>query len=1500
MLHRNDVSFRGAEAPREAIHGSLRRREGRATRGARRARSLPPNCSGLLAEEEGDSAESARAAEIVAAGGLARRGEGGGAASGISPRTCRSQSPRGRRKGGRSGGGYATNFGDENDSSATVGRSWWTTDGAPAADAASITASDADSGVSSVRLRNQHDGARSPWEGGAGRALVDVERRQSRSLDGSGRLRDAAAGRTAGGDGNSGRSAAFARRPPAAVATVESEAALQERAAATRAEKGATGGAGAIAREGASAGNVASAGNGASAITRDAGADVSGDVAASVQAERAEEEGRTEQAGNAECGEGGEGGGGERAAEPRWRDVRQGIGGCGKVLGARGLEGNTLCGGESRAPRDWEASETCSMVELWNPFYNDDVISIKCSSSSSSGSDSGAGSGDDNERKGRGKREKRGKRGKRGRKARSGNAAAATGDGGAVAAAAAEQPEAQPHAASQDYFPFDGFFQPRFDQLSSTDSSCSPDLVFSFHPPHPTAHSLPCSPLDPSSLLDCTPSLCAPPPFLTLSSEKRGSGGEGEGITGGLSAIEEGKEGTEAGAAASGATVAADTGNSAVTRSTLAATAAAREDEGAAAAAGSGSDSDSFLSDPFHRGVRLDDVLRQWDLSAAIHDDAQSNENEPSKVAAMCTGTATGTNQDEPVGSGMTVAKSGPSTDSPARLPKPSPSPAINTKTNNPSNMPPAATIATTSTGTTTATTTAATTTTTSINPRRRLTSTVIRGANHKHSHSQPPYSSSPSSTAIDSSLSPAATPPRTILGRSASLGSAGGSARLGVRGGVSTADAVAAAAAAAVAAASAAAAVLGGGGSMTNNLGTSAAAIGMAAVDSAGHLSTSCNAISGGRSAIESATRKGGEGMRQIENRGSVLQDVQEQQQLQPQQEKQQIQKEQKDGRQERLADVEIVKPAAKNMQKKTEKELPRKRRRNGEREEEEKVKGARRRRKEFMRPLGVKRKGVRVVVGPRRLELLKKWLLDVIADAQGKTAVVLGGAMGQGLLVLAAPKPLLPAVLRWLQQQGWVQWVAPRPRSRLHNRWASAVTQSGSSVSLDDDPGFRSPGSGSGGDGSEQQRSEFGVARPLWSAGITGVGQIVGIGDSGIDMQSCFFRDDAVPLPGPNHRKVVQYRVVNGDTVDELGHGTHVAGSVAGVCSQQQQAQQPQQGQQGAKGPENVDLYPGMAPDARIAFTDMGEGDVGYIMPPGDLGGGYYGQAMKAGALILSDSWASGVFAYDYMAQSVDRFTFNNPNFLPVVAAGNMGAVHRDAELPHSGGDPLRLTLPIMNISFVNQATYTPNPYLSPSPPVSISSPALAKNCLTVGATLGSVGSAPPLLATPFNLSLLAPSPSLLPSDRAWYPLLSHAFGATFQSGLWEFRNAQAAGAAAAVIVANDTLGYFPMAAPFGADPSITIPGGSVPQAVGAIIDAALRRGQPVQVSISPLAVSLAFRPDSMARFSSWGPTPDGRIKPDISAPGNEAGTAYARGGHMVSKEQPQPSPAIVLCYT
>ena len=47
-----------------------------------------------------------------------------------------------------------------------------------------------------------------------------------------------------------------------------------------------------------------------------------------------------------------------------------------------------------------------------------------------------------------------------------------------------------------------------------------------------------------------------------------------------------------------------------------------------------------------------------------------------------------------------------------------------------------------------------------------------------------------------------------------------------------------------------------------------------------------------------------------------------------------------------------------------------------------------------------------------------------------------------------------------------------------------------------------------------------------PLWSAGVRGLGEVVGIGDSGVDLDSCFFRDSSGAAAGPTHRKVVMYR--------------------------------------------------------------------------------------------------------------------------------------------------------------------------------------------------------------------------------------------------------------------------------------------------------------------------------------------------------------------------------------
>ena len=82
-----------------------------------------------------------------------------------------------------------------------------------------------------------------------------------------------------------------------------------------------------------------------------------------------------------------------------------------------------------------------------------------------------------------------------------------------------------------------------------------------------------------------------------------------------------------------------------------------------------------------------------------------------------------------------------------------------------------------------------------------------------------------------------------------------------------------------------------------------------------------------------------------------------------------------------------------------------------------------------------------------------------------------------------------------------------------------------------------------------------------PFWAHGITGKGQIVQVGDTGLDQYSCFFHDDdgvvattaKSDIPDSmttdlTKRKVVQYAAWVDEGDYRHGHGTHVSGSVAG----------------------------------------------------------------------------------------------------------------------------------------------------------------------------------------------------------------------------------------------------------------------------------------------------------------------------------------------------------------
>jgi hypothetical protein len=183
----------------------------------------------------------------------------------------------------------------------------------------------------------------------------------------------------------------------------------------------------------------------------------------------------------------------------------------------------------------------------------------------------------------------------------------------------------------------------------------------------------------------------------------------------------------------------------------------------------------------------------------------------------------------------------------------------------------------------------------------------------------------------------------------------------------------------------------------------------------------------------------------------------------------------------------------------------------------------------------------------------------------------------------------------------------------------------------------------------------------------GLTGEGEVVGIADTGIDASHPDF-------VGRIRRVVPHGRP--GDGSDPNGHGTHVAGTIAG------------------DGAASAGLLAGVAPRAEIFFQSLMDGN-------GELGGlpidiaDLFQEAYDADVRVHNNSW--GIFLnarYSGPSLQVDGFVEKHPDFLPVIAAGNDGSC-----LPglNAGGSGL--------VDFPSMAV-----------------PATAKNALVVGASRSS----------------------------------------------------------------------------------------------------------------------------------------------------------------------------------
>jgi serine protease AprX len=221
--------------------------------------------------------------------------------------------------------------------------------------------------------------------------------------------------------------------------------------------------------------------------------------------------------------------------------------------------------------------------------------------------------------------------------------------------------------------------------------------------------------------------------------------------------------------------------------------------------------------------------------------------------------------------------------------------------------------------------------------------------------------------------------------------------------------------------------------------------------------------------------------------------------------------------------------------------------------------------------------------------------------------------------------------------------------------------------------------------------------------SLGLTGQGEIVAVADTGLDTGYAKtvhpdFRDRVkaiqdFPLAGSLTPLVENPGGSDGPADLYSGHGTHVSGSVLG---------------NGALAITlGLDPIQGVAPEAELVFQAIEqtplwntEGILYFLSNHGQLppSHGLFGipddlqelfqAAYAEGARIHSNSWGGGQYgAYDAQCEDLDQFVWEHKDFLVLVAAGNDGV---DVNPP---GDGIDL--------------------------VSVTSPATAKNCLTVGAS-------------------------------------------------------------------------------------------------------------------------------------------------------------------------------------
>jgi subtilisin family serine protease len=176
------------------------------------------------------------------------------------------------------------------------------------------------------------------------------------------------------------------------------------------------------------------------------------------------------------------------------------------------------------------------------------------------------------------------------------------------------------------------------------------------------------------------------------------------------------------------------------------------------------------------------------------------------------------------------------------------------------------------------------------------------------------------------------------------------------------------------------------------------------------------------------------------------------------------------------------------------------------------------------------------------------------------------------------------------------------------------------------------------------DRSRRILGVDQARLQLGLDGAGQIVAVTDTGLDVQADVLANANPDFPAARVAGGFSPHDMNPTCTEQVwddhhGHGTHVAGSVLGS---------------GARSPAGRS-FAGMAPGARLVIQGGGDDLVCLDVSNDD----YLASTYAAGARVQNASWGDSniLGAYDGYAQVIDDFVWRHQDHLMVVAAGNSG---------------------------------------------------------------------------------------------------------------------------------------------------------------------------------------------------------------------------------------------------